>query len=376
MASDRLEAIRENLLNCGYDEIVVAKIITEEKNKPLVEGKWERFCEWCYKNDRNPWEEHEPTLSAFFASWGEGKSAATLKKYASDIRLIWKLTSSAILGSDLVSTKIVDIAAKAVPNKAKYDSAFDIKPLLTYISEKLQDASDPKQCRLKLILLLRIVALRRSADIAAIIWGSVDLVTCQFKQTHTKSQKGKRQVITVPFEPNPKNPALCLKVAFENYIKVAEGNVNPEEENQPLIRQLNSKGPYAKNSMAAEVLRTMKEVGIDTKVFKSHSLRMSAATALIDSGMSIESVMRIGGWNSTQVFLKFYHRARRHGTANVINAIAGDQSTPPIDPIPHGADPLVQGNFSSQTAEFFETFPPVDTRTFTRQGRGTRKTDW
>ena len=198
------------------------------------------------------------------------------------------------------------------------------------------------------------------------------MVACKFQQTHTKSQKGNRKVVTIAFEPNVKNPALCLKVAFENYIKVAADCVNTEEESPALIRQLKAKLPYAKNSISADVLKVMKEVGINTDVFKAHSLRMSSATALIDAGMSIESVMKIGGWHSTQVFLKFYHRARRHGAANVINSIAEGEQKEADGSAPSRIDPPAEGNFSLKTAEFFATFEPVEPRVFGRKGRGER----
>ena len=37
---------------------------------------------------------------------------------------------------------------------------------------------------------------------------------------------------------------------------------------------------------------------------------MAVACHLLDMGLTIEVVMKIGDWSSLEVFLKFYHRAR------------------------------------------------------------------
>ena len=56
-----------------------------------------------------------------------------------------------------------------------------------------------------------------------------------------------------------------------------------------------------------------KEVLVDAGVpddYKAHSFRMAVASHLVDCGILIDIVMKIGGWKSKKVFTNFYLRIR------------------------------------------------------------------
>lgn len=310
------------MLERQYSQRTVEEVLEREAQNKLDDGKWKRFSKWCQDAGFNPYSPEQRVLAEFLVSLGS-RTKPTLNSYKRTIEKMWDLTSDAILSTEIIPSFIIDSAGKRNPMKPKYSTAYDIGPIVDYIRSELNVDDDPEKVRLRLILLLRIVALRRSSDVHAIIWDSVDLVRCSFRQTHHKGQKSNR-CITEPifFEPNAKDKALCLHKAFADYLHLFKEQVDPKENPCLLMRQLNKVAPLQKNTIANLVLKVLEHVGIDTKIYKSHSLRMSSATAMIDAGMPIESVMKIGNWETTNVFLKFYHRAKKLGTSAVINKIA------------------------------------------------------
>eukprot|EP01126_Amoeba_proteus_P033252 TRINITY_DN3261_c0_g2_i2.p2 TRINITY_DN3261_c0_g2~~TRINITY_DN3261_c0_g2_i2.p2 ORF type:complete len:117 (+),score=12.31 TRINITY_DN3261_c0_g2_i2:1205-1555(+) len=77
-------------------------------------------------------------------------------------------------------------------------------------------------------------------------------------------------------------------------------------EKTPFFQSVTHKGaPIGTNMIANIRAKHLKAVGVPSK-FTSHSIRMAAATALIDKGMTVDEVMTLGGWSSRRVFLQFF----------------------------------------------------------------------
>jgi len=51
------------------------------------------------------------------------------------------------------------------------------------------------------------------------------------------------------------------------------------------------------------------KAGIETSIFKAHSVRSAATSAAADAGVSISEIMEAADWSSASVFEKFYYRA-------------------------------------------------------------------
>jgi hypothetical protein len=98
-------------------------------------------------------------------------------------------------------------------------------------------------------------------------------------------------------------------------------NFYSKDADSPLILSLKGNIPIKSTTIGKIALDTMKIAGIDITVFKSHLLRMASASALLDARLTIEHVMKLSSWKSSQVFLKFYHCARVTRSINVMNSI-------------------------------------------------------
>jgi len=51
----------------------------------------------------------------------------------------------------------------------------------------------------------------------------------------------------------------------------------------------------------------LSKAGIDTSIFKAHSIRSAATSAAADAGVSVTEIMETTDWTSASVFEKFYY---------------------------------------------------------------------
>eukprot|EP01012_Entosiphon_sulcatum_P005981 TRINITY_DN1278_c0_g1_i13.p1 TRINITY_DN1278_c0_g1~~TRINITY_DN1278_c0_g1_i13.p1 ORF type:complete len:394 (-),score=24.60 TRINITY_DN1278_c0_g1_i13:219-1400(-) len=89
---------------------------------------------------------------------------------------------------------------------------------------------------------------------------------------------------------------------------------------------LHNNRPLGSQTIANLTKRFLSDCGVDTTLFKSHSLRGAAATSLLAAGLPSEVVQQRGGWISADAFLEHY--ARLHQLIDY--EAAYEHSAPPL----------------------------------------------
>ena len=63
------------------------------------------------------------------------------------------------------------------------------------------------------------------------------------------------------------------------------------------------------SSTIARWLRTvLEQAGINTEIFRAHSIRGASASAAARGGVTLEDILKAANWSSESVFQKFYHK--------------------------------------------------------------------
>ena len=52
----------------------------------------------------------------------------------------------------------------------------------------------------------------------------------------------------------------------------------------------------------------LKNAGIDTDIFKAHSVREASTTAAVNSNVPLDDVMKMADWSRVSTFQKFYYK--------------------------------------------------------------------
>ena len=195
-------------------------------------------------------------------------------------------------GKSIVLSAMKRVARQT--KRARYPIFYKVGPLVEKAFEDVDLQSLPIGRLVdRLILQLRLTTLARSGDLAATVWGLF-------------TQGGRFFVHFID-----KNAALQVHSLQQNTVATVR---------EYLARHLYMPGellvgcvsdpfsPMSAQRIAKRTLLGMKQVGIDTSVFKAHSLRGATATHFLEKGVQRDHVRARGGWKSNQVLDEYYAR--------------------------------------------------------------------
>ncbi len=184
---------------------------------------------------------------------------------------------------------------KSQASQPKYDAFFDVRPLFLE-GVRLATSDVEEDVRLAALVLLRLTTFCRSADLESMIPGfilSQNLVMVRF------SAKG--------------NMSRTLAVSgWTLYALLAYLNAVKDCPCEAFFRCLdNHHKPLTVERIAKLVLLLMNRLGVDTNVFKAHSLRGASASTALSSGVAPRFVQQRGAWKSDTVFDEHYGRGHQ-----------------------------------------------------------------
>jgi integrase len=189
--------------------------------------------------------------------------------------------------------RVAECRLRKQGKRPKYPMFYDLSPLVT---RAFATTSHPKPINdlLDLLLLrLRLVTLMRSVDVANLTWGIF-------------SHEGTHFIQTVDKGGNPRCFSVGGKTLHSLLLYLHRHLSHPA---CLLFRYVNDpRRPLGAERLAKRLLSVMASVGIDTQVFKAHSLRGATATHLMARGQPKEMVQARGGWSSTATLDVYYNR--------------------------------------------------------------------
>ena len=192
---------------------------------------------------------------------------------------------------------------KANSKSPRYPIFFDISPIVSWAfppphlpHPSIYLLQSPMLLD-RLLIQLRLTTLMRASDISSIPWalfhlnsqGNWDVNQPLF--LHTSSKTGNRKTYSVMGQ---------TALAIFHYVWLHINVPAPY-----LIRNTD----HPETNMGAEriakrCLKILGQLGIDTAVYKSHSLRGATATHLAQSGVPLHWIQGKGGWSSLEILQK------------------------------------------------------------------------
>ena len=177
--------------------------------------------------------------------------------------------------------------------KPKYPVLYRLQPLLD-LAFGDKPSTEGDLCLLdKLLLQLRLTTLMRSGDAANLVWAIFEHEGEYFVKCTSKS--GQVQVFRVS--------GSTLKNLLE-YV-----HIHREHPALFLFRYANNPSfCLSSERLAKRLLLLMDGKGINTRVFKAHSLRGATATHLLRQGVPHSLVQARGAWSSSKILDMYYNR--------------------------------------------------------------------
>ena len=177
--------------------------------------------------------------------------------------------------------------------RPKYPVLYSVQPLLDLAFGLKPRAKGDLPLVDKLLLQLRLTTLMRSGDAANLVWAIFDhegefYVKCTAKSGQVqvfRVSSSTRETLLAYVHAHRHHPALFLF----RYVKEPHFCLTAER-------------------LAKRLLVLMEAEGIETRVFKAHSLRGATATHLLKQGVPHSLVQARGAWSSSQTLDLYYNR--------------------------------------------------------------------
>jgi site-specific recombinase XerD len=310
-----LENYREELQTAGVSS-EAATLLTKswrQGTRSAYNSAWQKWHSWCEDREMDPIHAPVEIVVEFLKDMLEqGYSYNTINGFRSAISAYHRKVENVPIGQhELVKKMMTAIFNENTPTP-KYGQTWSVDQVLTYIKNLGSNISlDDKTLTHKLTMLLALTTAARASELQGL-----DL---QFmkdrgheiefeipKLTKTRRPGQKPQVITVKQfqENNNLDATQCVR----DYILRTKNWRQTQTQHKLLLGIVNPHRPVATSTIGNWLKALMTAAGIDTEVFKGHSVRGATTSNVYRQGMPVEEILSWANWSNAGTFFRFYNK--------------------------------------------------------------------
>lgn len=323
--SNSRQIIRKAFLEKGVPEEAVAVTMASLSNATLKQysGTIWRWYEYCKAKEILMFKPTITNVISFLNSLVTNKTTYnTINAHRAALNLIIHKNYD---HEELVKRYLKGIF-KLRPNFPRYQSTWDPAVVLRYLEpfyplETLKLETLTK----KLLGLLALTTAHRVHTISKIRVKKISKNSCGFEILITdiiKTSDPKRPQPLIKLNFFKKNPKLCVASTLLEYLKrTADYRENQGDD----FLFLTVKPPHktaTTQTLSRWLKSILKDSGVDTNIFKSHSTRHASTSAASRAGVSVDQIMKTAGWTKkSSCFAKFYCRPLHNDGNEVATAL-------------------------------------------------------
>lgn len=221
------------------------------------------------------------------------------------------------IGQHLMVKQLFRGVYNSRPPKPRYSNTWDVNIVLDYIAQLGENIElSLKQLSLKLLMLMSLVSANRVSELQAL-----DLRFHCYKPSGVlfklASLTKRRQTGAAPkecfFASFTEDDKLCVVKCLRQYEEVTQQyRRRSSEEPAPLfLSYVRPHKPVTSQRMAHWIKDLLKEAGVDTEVFKAHSVRGASTSAALKKGVHLSDILNTADWSKESTFKKFYYRSNQ-----------------------------------------------------------------
>ena len=311
-------ASRVDYLRRRYQEQQLSEEATElmlsswrEKSSRSYDSQFQKWISWCRTRSVDPVSCPVGEVVNFLADlFTQGYQYRSLNAFRSAISSVHNKVDGCDVGQHPLVSRLLKGAFHQRPPQPRYTQTWDVGLVTGYIKSKGENKDIPLQdLTHKLAMLMALTRPSRSADLAKLNLDhrsySVEGVT--FIPTELAKQSRQQKHGTEFFFPcYPEDERLCPVLALREY----EARTAPTRgSHSMLFLSINKPHKPVSSSTIARWLKTLlNKAGVDTEIFKAHSVRSASTSAAATSGITTGDILKAADWSSEAVFQKFYHK--------------------------------------------------------------------
>ena len=214
------------------------------------------------------------------------------------------IDSPAAFGSHPLVSKFMKGVYKLRPPNPRYDSIWDVSPLLQYLASVV--GNDLQSLTLKCCTLMALTSGQRVQTLTnlslAFMIKSTDRITFHVDNILKTSKPGKSTSLEVKAYKN--DHRICPFTCLTQYLLMTE---DLRSSDKLFITYLKPHKPASSQSISRWIRTSMQSAGIETS-FGAHSTRHASTSKASDLNVPIDQILTKAGWSSHHTFAQFYRR--------------------------------------------------------------------
>ena len=322
-STSRLATIRQSYSEAGISQPAQILLVAawRDGTSKAYASAWRRWDSWCRERKLNSVHASVESILEFLTSeFNLGRAYRTLNVYRSAISSTHPKIDSVRVGEHPLVVQLLKGAYNLRPPLPRYSSTWDVSLVVPFIDGLgVNESLSLKDLSQKLGFLLALTAMERVSEVV-----SHDLryrrfipegVTFALPDLTKKSRAGQglKTSFHASFEENPNLCVVkCLKV-YEHRTSEFR-SLDPSKPNKLLLSYIRPHKPITGASLSRWLKDIISRAGIDTSIFKAHSVRGASASAAYERGASLQDILDIADWSTDSTFRRFYYRPRHNSS--------------------------------------------------------------
>ena len=305
---------REALQSKGFSDAASILILSARRDSTTVSysSYWRKWNTWCERKQINSYHANVRQISDFLAlCFQEGYAYRTICMIRSAISAYHDPMGGRPVGEHPTIMKLLAGVKNLRPIPDKFPIIWDIDSVLHF----LKRLGKTKKLSLKLltwktVMLIGLTAIPRASELVRLNLSRKseggNEVTFTFLNPHKHNRENKPSPDPLSIfkfnEDTDLCPVYCLKAYIKRTKFIRKG------ENRLFLATVKPHQAVTSETIGSWLKQILERVGVDTKLFKGHSIRKAASSKAKVRGATVQDIMDRGRWSYASTWEKFYHK--------------------------------------------------------------------
>lgn len=293
-----------------------------ETAKTVIMASWREGTQKQYHNYLSQWQRFclQRGIDCFNAEvkqgidflaylFEKGLSYSAINTARSALSLILKSQDGITFGENRLVCRFLKGVFEIKPTIPKYSKIWDVGQVLTYLqSLNLNAEMSLKQLTHKLVMILALLTGQRCQTIHKL---NIELMqklpnkyvfTIGEKLKHTRPGTHQKPIELLGYT----DRNLCVVQHLDEYLRrtvTLRCDIS-----QLFVSFIKPHKAVSKDTIGRWIKEVLKDAGIDTKIYSSHSSRAASTSYSFETGAKLTDILQAAGWSNARTFALYYKK--------------------------------------------------------------------
>lgn len=256
---------------------------------------WNKWCGWCEQRKIDLLQASVDEVVNFLSqSFAEGKSYSTVNTYRSALTSTLYPVNNVAIGSHPLVVRLLRGIYHLRTPLPRYSSTWDVAKVTSYLT-----------LTMKTVMLCALSSAQREQTLCALDLNFKKQNCLSFVIAEHLKTSNLGKSLEVKFMSLPEDPSLCTMSKLAEYIWHTEKLCSSSK---LFISFIRPHKPVTTSTVGRWIKSVLLSAGIDTSVFKAHSVRGASVTNAYIKGVPVAEILRTADWTNERTFRKYYLR--------------------------------------------------------------------